>query len=204
MRAGRVEVLLNINANTITPSFMSKVGGLLKSSGPAFQDVISQCPTLTHLVVGFTPPRETIDEVFSFINRPNMLPALRTLKIAFCKCTISEDGPYIGEWFIKTALSQKHSSLRVFEGSVRTKADEKLLYTSILSATDKVSLEELKAEDARLAGFGKGILSISERATIAPSKAVNTTEKDEMSSLSACPKTRRHKWEKERRHPTFE
>ncbi|PBK90888.1 hypothetical protein ARMGADRAFT_1014189 [Armillaria gallica] len=148
--------------NTITPNFMSQVGELLKSSGcvlthatllpivdfgSAFEDVILQCPTLTYLDIGFTPPRENIDEVFSFINRPNMLPALRTLKIVFKNCTLAKHGRYIGERFVQTALSRKHSSLRIFEGSVHLEADiEKLPYTPVLSATDKASLEELKAE----------------------------------------------------------
>ncbi|KAK0237417.1 hypothetical protein EDD85DRAFT_542536 [Armillaria nabsnona] len=148
--------------NTITPNFTSQVGALLKSSGcvlthatllpivvfgSAFEDVISQCPTLTYLDIGFTPPRENIDEVFSFINRPNMLPALRTLKIAFRNCNLARDGRCIGERFVQTALSRKHSSLRIFEGSVHLKADIKQLpYIPFLSVTDKASLEELKAE----------------------------------------------------------
>lgn len=44
------------------------------------------------------------------------------------------------------AMSQKHSSLRVFEGSVHIRADEELPYATILSATNKESLEELKVE----------------------------------------------------------
>ncbi|KAK0430396.1 hypothetical protein EV421DRAFT_307437 [Armillaria borealis] len=161
VEAGKVGPWRNTNTNTITPDFMTKVGELLKSSGcvlthatflpivdfgPAFEDVISQCPTLTYLDVGFTSPRENIEEVFSFINRPNMLPALWTLKIAFSNCNLAEDGPCIGERFAQTAFSRKHSSLRIFEGSVHIKADKKPPYTPILSATDKASLEELKAE----------------------------------------------------------
>ncbi len=148
--------------NTITPGFTSQVGELLKSSGcvlthatllpivvfgPVFEDVISQCPTLMYLDVGFTPPRENIDNVFSFINRPSMLPALRTLKIAFRSCTLAKHGRCIGERFVQTALSLKHSSLRIFEASVHLEADiQRLPYTPILSAADKASLEELKAE----------------------------------------------------------
>ncbi|PBK90902.1 hypothetical protein ARMGADRAFT_1166574 [Armillaria gallica] len=162
VEAGKLELWRNTNTHTITPDFTSKVGGLLKSSGcvlthatflpivdfgPAFEDIILQCPTLAYLDVGFTPPRENIDEVFSFINRPNILPALQTLKIAFRNCDLVEDGQCIGERFVQTALSRKHSSLRIFEGSVHLKADiKKLPYTPILSATDKASLEELKAE----------------------------------------------------------
>ncbi|PBK90903.1 hypothetical protein ARMGADRAFT_1014193 [Armillaria gallica] len=147
--------------NTITPGFTSQVGELLRSSGcvlthatllpivdfgPAFEDVISQCPALTYLDIGFTPSRENIDKVFSFINRPNILPALQTLKIAFRNCTLAEHGRCIGERFVQTALSRKHSSLRIFKGSVHITADKKLPYTPFLSATDKASLEELKAE----------------------------------------------------------
>ncbi|KAK0193167.1 hypothetical protein F5146DRAFT_1043222 [Armillaria mellea] len=158
---GKVESLWYTISNPIIPSVMSKVGELLKSSGcvlthatflpivdfgPAFEDVISQCHALTYLDVGFTPPRENIDIVFSFINQKDILPALRTLKIAFYNCDISEDGPYIGEWFVETAWSRKHSSLRIFEGLVHIWADRNLPYTPILSATDKASLGELKAE----------------------------------------------------------
>ncbi|KAK0237413.1 hypothetical protein EDD85DRAFT_1022737 [Armillaria nabsnona] len=156
-----VEGNADSSKNTMTPNFMSQVGALLKSSGcvlthatllpivdfgPAFEDVILQCPALTYLDIGFTPLRENIDEVFSFINRPNMLPALRTLKIAFRNCTLAEHGRCIGERFVQTALSRKHSSLKIFKGSVHFTADKKLPYTPILSATDKASLEELKAE----------------------------------------------------------
>ncbi|KAK0484135.1 hypothetical protein EDD18DRAFT_1112187 [Armillaria luteobubalina] len=117
VKAGRIEMSLNIKMHPITQSFMSKVGELLKSSG---------------------------------------------------KCTILEDGPYFGERFVKTALSRKHGSLRVFEGSVRTKIDMKLLYKSILSATDKVSLEELKAEGMLVhEGFR---VSHNEETLIVPSK----------------------------------
>ncbi|KAK0237411.1 hypothetical protein EDD85DRAFT_542474 [Armillaria nabsnona] len=160
--AGRLELWRNTSTNTITPNFMIKLGELLKSSGcvlthatflpavdfgPVFEDILSQCPTLTYLNVGFTPPRENIDKVFSFINRPNMLSALRTLKIAFSNCDLVEDGPRIGERFVQTALSRKRSSLRIFEVSVHLKTDKnKLPYTPILSAMDKASLEELKAE----------------------------------------------------------
>ncbi|KAK0237403.1 hypothetical protein EDD85DRAFT_830049 [Armillaria nabsnona] len=162
VEAGKLELWRNTGTNTITPNFTSKLGELLKSSGcvlthatflpivvfgPAFEDIILQCSTLTYLDVGFTPPRENIDEVFSFINRPNMLSALRTLKIAFSNCGLVEDGPCIGERFVQTALSRKHSSLRIFEGSVHLKADiQGPPYRPILSATDKASLEELKAE----------------------------------------------------------
>ncbi|KAK0193170.1 hypothetical protein F5146DRAFT_1192693 [Armillaria mellea] len=158
---GKIESLRYSISNPIVPSVMRKVGELLRSSGcvlthatflpivdfgPAFEDVISQCYALTYLDVGFIPPRENIDMVFSFINQKDILPALRTLKIAFYNCDISEDGPYIGERFVETALSRKHSHLRIFEGLVHIWADENLRYTPILSATDKVSLGELQAE----------------------------------------------------------
>ncbi|PBK90884.1 hypothetical protein ARMGADRAFT_281897 [Armillaria gallica] len=134
--------------------FLDIVGGLLRGSGsvlthatflpivafgPAFEDVISQCSTLTYLHVGFTPPRENIDKVFSFINQQNILPALRTLKIAFSNCNILEDGPYIGERSVETCMSRKHGSLRFFEGSVHIKADEEQPYATILRPADKES-----------------------------------------------------------------
>ncbi|KAK0237400.1 hypothetical protein EDD85DRAFT_830040 [Armillaria nabsnona] len=145
----------------VSGKFLDIVGGLLRGSGcvlthatflpivdfgPAFEDVIFQCPALTYLDVGFTPLRENIDKVFSFINQQNMLPALRTLKIAFSNCNILEDGPYIGERFVETGMSRKHGGLRVFEGSVHIKADEEHPYATILRPADKESLEELKAE----------------------------------------------------------
>ncbi len=145
----------------VSGKFLDIVGELLRGSGcvlthatflsivdfgPAFKDVISKCPTLTYLDVGFTPPRENIDEVFSFINQRSTLPALRTLKIAFSNYNLAEDGRCIGERFVQTATSRKHSSLRVFEGSMHIEADEELPYATILSDTDKASLEELKAE----------------------------------------------------------
>ncbi|PBK90898.1 hypothetical protein ARMGADRAFT_1031995 [Armillaria gallica] len=119
---------------------------LIVDFGPAFEDVISLCPTLKYLDVGFTPLRENIDEVFLFINQQNMLPALQTLKIAFRNCNVVEAGQYIREWFVQMAMSQKHSSLRIFEGSMHIKANEELPYATILNATNNESLEELKAE----------------------------------------------------------
>ncbi|KAK0435301.1 hypothetical protein EV421DRAFT_1908774 [Armillaria borealis] len=159
LHVGRREV--DYQRCIVSRRFMDTVGGLLRSSGcvlthasflpivefgPAFEDVISQCPTLTYLDVGFTPPRENIDQVFLFLNQRNMLPALRMLKIAFSNCNLAEDGICIGERFVETAMSRKHRGLRVFEGSVHIKADEELPYATILSATDKRSLEGLKAE----------------------------------------------------------
>ncbi len=114
--------------------------------GPAFEDIILQFPTLTYLDVGFTPPRENINKVFSFIDQPNMLSALRTLKFALRNCDLVEDGQCIGERFVQMALLQKHSSLRIFNGSLHITEDKKLSYTPFLSATDKASLEELKVE----------------------------------------------------------
>ncbi|KAK0472235.1 hypothetical protein IW261DRAFT_1508607 [Armillaria novae-zelandiae] len=144
----------------VSKHILDIVGGVLRTSGcvlthatflpivnfgPAFQDVISHCTTLTYLDVGFTPPRENIDDIFLFINRPSILPSLRTLKITFSNCNISEDSPYIGGRFVETVLSRK-DCLRVFEGSVYIKADEALPYTPILSPADREYLEELKAE----------------------------------------------------------
>ncbi len=122
---------LNSRHCIVSGKFLDIVGELLRGSGcvlthatflpivdfgPAFEDVISQCPTLKYLDVGFTPPRENINEVFSFINQQNMLPALQTLKIAFSSCNLAEDDRCIGEWFAEMAMSRKHCSLRVFEG----------------------------------------------------------------------------------------
>ncbi|SJK99168.1 uncharacterized protein ARMOST_02456 [Armillaria ostoyae] len=146
---------------TITSNFMDRVGELLSSSGrprlthatflpivefgPAFEHVIALCPTLTSLDVGFIPPRENIGQVFSFMNQRTVLPALRILKITFRDCNLSEDGPFIGERLVETAMIRRNS-LTVFETSLYIKADEKVPYTTILGVTDKASLENLKAE----------------------------------------------------------
>ncbi|KAK0237394.1 hypothetical protein EDD85DRAFT_830026 [Armillaria nabsnona] len=113
--------------------------------GPAFRKVITLCPTLTYLDVGFIPPREDIDGVFSFLNQENILPALRTLKLNFRICNLSEDCPCIGKRFTETAIKRR-KTLRVIMLSLYIIADEEIPDTALLGATDQATLEILKAE----------------------------------------------------------
>ncbi|KAK0435317.1 hypothetical protein EV421DRAFT_1987444 [Armillaria borealis] len=140
--------------------FMDTVRGLLRNSGcvlthatflpivefgPAFQEVIVLCSNLTYLNVGFIPPRENIDRVFSFMNQQNVLPALQTLKITFRGCNLSDDGLCIGQRLVETALVRR-DSLRVFETSVHVGEYQNPPPTNIISAMGKALLERFKAE----------------------------------------------------------
>ncbi|PBK90877.1 hypothetical protein ARMGADRAFT_1082130 [Armillaria gallica] len=150
----------NWETHAITPEFMNDVYRLLKSSrcpltyatfspivkfGPVFRKVITLCPTLTYLDVGFIPPREDIDGAFSFLNQENILPALRTLKLNFRISNLSEDCPCIGKRFTETAI-KRSKTLRVIMLSLYMIADEEIPDTALLGATDQATLENLKAE----------------------------------------------------------
>ncbi|KAK0444653.1 uncharacterized protein EV420DRAFT_1484617 [Desarmillaria tabescens] len=110
--------------------------------GPAFKDVIALWPTLMYLDVGFVPPIENIDLVFSFMIQRIVIPALRSLRITFRVCNIWEGSPRIGEQLVEVAMMRRNS-LRVFEASVYVEKSQG--GTAILSSADKASLEALKA-----------------------------------------------------------